>query len=490
MSKEKEIKMIIEALSHEKDLPKEIVFEALEEALSIAHQKHTNEIESQVEVSIDRKTGEIATARIWDVVEHEDDIEDPAREISLEKSLLFDPAAYPGKKIRQQVDSLDLGRISAQLAKNAVYQRLKQAKKEKLAQDYESKIGELVTGVVKKSTRECVIVDLPNGAEGVLPRREMIPREMFRLNDRVRAIIQSVMWEKKGPTIILSRAAPAMIAQLFAIEVPEIADGAIEIRAIARDPGSRSKIAVQAKDTRLEPKGACIGMRGSRVNSVMEEISGERIDIILWDENDAQFVVNALSPAEVKSIVIDENLNTMQVVVDQSVLSQAIGKNGQNVKLAGELTGWKISVISKEDAQELEDQQANKTLTLFTQDIGLESELAEGLIQAGFTEAHELAYVDSQEYYSLGLDDELIEHIREKAQDYLLEKTKNQQTSGDLSRVPGMRREWMERLAQNDVHTVEDLADLATGDLIEILPDCLEEEAGAVIMAARSQWFD
>lgn len=490
MSKEKEIKMIIEALSHEKDLPKEIVFEALEEALSIAHQKYINEEESQVEVSIDRKTGKISTARLWDVVATEEDIEEPSRELTLEKALLLDPESYAGKKIRQEVDSLDLGRISAQLAKNAVYQRLKQAKREKLAQDYESKVGELVTGVVKKATRECVIVDLPNGAEGMLPRREMIPREMFRLNDRVRAVIQSVVWEKKGPTIVLSRAAPAMVAQLFAIEVPEIAEGAIEIRAIARDPGSRSKIAVQAKDTRLEPKGACIGMRGSRVNSVMEEISGERIDIILWDENDAQFVVNALSPAEVKSIVIDEELNTMQVVVDQSVLSQAIGKNGQNVKLASELTGWKISVISKEDAQELEDQQANKTLNLFTQEIALDPDLAEVLIQAGFTEAHELAYVDSQEYYSVGLDDELIEHIREKAQDYLLEKTKNLQGSGDLSAVPGVRREWLEVLAKNDINTVEDLADLSTGDLIEILPDCLEEEAGAVIMAARAQWFD
>jgi len=490
MSKHKEINMIVDALSHEKGLPKEVVLEALEEALSIAHQKHCDQLEAQIDVHIDRKTGEIVTARLWDVVATAADVNNIAMDMALEQALVIDSDAYPGKKIRQDIDSLELGRISAQLAKNAVYQKLKQAKRERLAQDYEAKIGELVTGVVKKSTRECIVVDLPNGAEGFLPRREMIPREMFRLNDRLRAVIQAVAWESKGPTIVLSRADPAMVAQLFAIEVPEISEGSIEIRAIARDPGFRTKIAVQAKDTRLEPKGACIGMRGSRVNSVMEEISGERIDIILWDENDAQFVVNALAPAEVKSIVIDEELHTMQVVVDQAVLSQAIGKNGQNVKLAGELTGWKISVLSQEDANDLEEEQAQSTLTLFTQDMQLDSELAEILIQAGFTEAHELAYVDSQEYHAVGLDEELIEHIREKAQDYLLEKNKKQQITSDLSSLPGMHREWLELLAQKEVLSVDDLAELSTSDLIEILPSCLEEEAGVLIMAARSQWLD
>jgi len=336
MSKDKEIKIIIDAVSNEKDIDKEVVFEALEEALASAHQKHLEEPNAQIEVLIDRKTGEIHTARIWDVVGVEDSIMEPSLEINLDDALAIDPLSAVGKKIREPVESLDLGRISAQVAKQAVYQRLKNAKKEKLASFYEDQIGQLVTGTVKKATREVVLVDLPNGAEAVLPRREMIPKETFRLNDRVRALIKEVIWEKKGPIIMLSRAHTQMLSQLFAIEVPEIGQGTIEIRAIARDPGMRAKVAVQAKDSRIEPKGACIGMRGSRINSVMEEVGGERIDIILWDENDAQFVVNALAPAEVKSIVVDEEMKLMQVVVEKEILSQAIGRNGQNVRLASE----------------------------------------------------------------------------------------------------------------------------------------------------------
>ncbi|MBM4222819.1 MAG: transcription termination/antitermination protein NusA [Gammaproteobacteria bacterium] len=486
MSKEKEIKMIIEAVSNEKDLPKDVVFEALEEALAIAHQRHLNESEAQLEVNIDRKTGEIQTFRLWDVVATEDDVEIPAAECDLKAAREIDSHATVGKKIRQEITSLDLGRISAQLAKQAVYQKLKGAKRERLAQDYEARVGELVIGVVKKTTRDAVVVDLPNGAEGFMPRREMIPRESFRLNDRVRAAIKAVVWDKKGPTIVLSRTAPSMLSQLFAIEVPEIGEGSIEIRAIARDPGSRAKVAVQAKDTRIEPKGACIGMRGARVNSVMDEISGERIDIILWDENDAQFVVNALAPAEVKSIVVDEDLKTMQVVVDKNILSQAIGKNGQNVRLASELTGWKINVISKEDADEIENQEASKTFELFTTSIGLESELAEVLMQAGFTTAQELAYVDNQEFYEIGFDDELIDMIRERAQEYLLEQTKVQQNQGDLSQLPGVHPSWIPILNADHVYTIEDLAELSTFDLMDLIPTCLEEEAQAVIMAARS----
>lgn len=485
----KEIKIIIDAVSNEKDINKEVVFEALEEALASAHQKHLDEPEALIEVLIDRKTGEIFTSRIWEVVATDDDIEDPSVDISIEEAISFDPEAQVGKKVRQHIESIGLGRISAQVAKQAVFQRLKNARKEKLANEYAEQIGQLITGTVKKATRDYVIVDLPNGAEALLPRREMIPRETFRLNDRVRALLKEVIWEKKGPVIMLSRAHPQMLAQLFAIEVPEIGQGTIEIRAVARDPGSRAKVAVQAKDNRIEPKGACIGMRGSRVNSVMEEVGGERIDIILWDENDAQFVVNALAPAEVKSIVVDELQKAMQVVVDKEVLSQAIGRNGQNVKLASELTGWRISVVTEEEAEELQVKEAEKIFETFTQVIGIDPDLAQALISAGFTEAHELAYVDNTEYYALGLDDEIISYIREKAQESLLNKNQKQVITNDLKTIPNMKQEWVEQLKKNQIVTTDDLAEQSVPDLIEII-DCTEEQAGELIMAARSFWFD
>ncbi|NBW56189.1 transcription termination factor NusA [bacterium] len=425
MSKDKEIKIIIDAVSNEKDIDKEVVFEALEEALASAHQKHLDEPNAQIEVLIDRKTGEIHTARIWDVVDSEDDIMEPSLEINLHNALAIDPLSAVG---------------------------------------------------------------LPNGAEAVLPRREMIPKETFRLNDRVRALIKEVVWEKKGPVIMLSRAHPQMLSQLFAIEVPEIGQGTIEIRAIARDPGMRAKVAVQAKDSRIEPKGACIGMRGSRINSVMEEVGGERIDIILWDENDAQFVVNALAPAEVKSIVVDEEMKLMQVVVEKEILSQAIGRNGQNVRLASELTGWKISVVSEEEASELQEAETNKILDIFSQKIGLDKELSEALIDSGFTDPHELAYVDSQEFLNMGFDEEIVNYVREKAQEYLLRPEKKVVITQDINTVPGMTVEWVTLFKNNNVETTDDLAELSTSDLLEIV-NCTEEEAAALIMAARSRWF-
>jgi N utilization substance protein A len=488
MSKDKEIKIIIDAVSNEKDINKEVVFEALEEALAAAHQKHLDDERAQIEVLIDRKTGEIMTARIWDVVLTEEEVTDPSVEVTLENALTFDQEAQVGKKIRQMIESIDLGRISAQVAKQAVYQKLKTAKKEKLASYYENQVGQLVTGTVKKATRDVVLVELSNGAEAILPRREMIPKETFRLNDRVRALIKEVIWEKKGPIIMLSRAHPQMLAQLFAIEVPEIGQGTIEIRAVARDPGLRAKVAVQAKDSRIEPKGACIGMRGSRINSVMEEIGGERIDIILWDSNDAQFVVNALAPAEVTSIVVDEQLKLMQVVVDQAVLSQAIGRNGQNVKLASELTGWKISVVTAEEATQLQQEEASKVFENFSAQIGFDPELAQVLVEAGFGEAHELAYVDSAEFYALGFDEEIIAYIRSKAQEYLLRPKEKSIITQDINSVPGMHSAWVDIFKKHQVLTTDDLAELSIADLLEIV-QCSEEEAAALIMAARSPWF-
>lgn len=489
MSKEKDLKMMIEMLSHEKDISKDIVYEAVEEALAAAHQKHLGDLEALIEVSIDQKTGKINTSRIWDVIPSEQEKTSSSLELYLEEAAQFCADAAVGKKVRESIESLDMGRIGAQVAKQGVIQRIKQAKKESLAREYELKKGELISGTVKKTTREFLIIDLPHNAEGVLPRRQMLPREFFRVNDTVRCIVDEIVWDNKGPTIFLSRANSQMLSQLFAIEVPEIGEGSIEIRAVARDPGSRAKVAVQAKDLRIEPKGACIGIRGSRVNSVMEELGGERIDVILWDDNDAQFVVNALSPAEVKSIVVDETEKTMQIIVEQSTLSQAIGKNGQNVRLASELTGWKIVVVSEEEAEDLQKQELSHIKDFFCGKIGLDEQLADVLIEAGFTQAHELAYVDHEDFYELGFDDELIQYFREKAQEYLLNDSKPVEITQDLSTVPGLTEQWAELLIKAEIATTEDLAELSIADLMDILP-CTSEEAGALIMAARSLWFD
>lgn len=489
MSKEKDLKIMIEMLSHEKDISKDIVFEAVEEALAVAHQKHLGDFESQIEVSIDQRTGKMTTSRIWDVIADNEEKTIPSLELHLSEAKKFASDAAVGKKVREPIESLELGRIGAQIAKQGVVQRLRQAKKEHLAKLYEEKTGELVTGTVKKTTREFLILDLPHNAEGILPRRHMLPREVFRINDAVRCVVDHIDWDKKGPTILLSRTSGMMLTQLFAIEVPEIGEGSIEIRAVARDPGSRAKVAVQAKDLRIEPKGACIGIRGSRVNSVMEELGGERIDVILWDDNDAQFVVNALAPAEVKSIVVDEAEKTMQIIVEQATLSQAIGKNGQNVRLASELTGWKIVVVSEEQAEDLQKEELSHIKELFCEKIGLDEQLADVLIEAGFTQAHELAYVDQQDFYELGFDDDLINYFREKSQEYLLNQAAAPTITNELSTVPGLNPEWVNLLVEANIQTTEDLADLSIADLMDILP-CSSEEAGALIMAARSLWFD
>lgn len=489
MSKEKDLKIMIEMLSHEKDISKNIVFEAVEEALAVAHQKHIGEPEAQIEVNIDQRTGKMTTSRLWDVIDDADEKEIPSLELHFSEAIKIAADAAINKKMREPIESLDLGRIGAQIAKQGVVQRLKQAKKEQLAHIYEEKKGELISGTVKKTTREFLILDLPHNAEGILPRRHMLPREIFRINDSVRCVVDNIDWDKKGPTILLSRTSGQMLSQLFAIEVPEIGEGSIEIRAVARDSGSRAKVAVQAKDLRIEPKGACIGIRGSRVNSVMEELGGERIDVILWDDNDAQFVVNALAPAEVKSIVVDEAEKTMQIIVDQGTLSQAIGKNGQNVRLATELTGWKIVVVSEQQAEDLHKEEQSLNKELFCEKIGLDEQLADVLIEAGFTQAHELAYVDQQDFYELGFDDELINYFREKAQEYLLNQAATPQITQELHTIPGLNAEWVSMLIEANTQTTEDLAELSIADLMDILP-CTSEEAGAFIMAARSLWFD
>lgn len=483
----KEIKIVVDAVSNEKDIDKEIVYEALEEALAAATLKSIGDYQANVTVQIDRKSGEIIASRHYAVVEQEGEEFCASTQITTEQLV---EQGYQSLDVDQTLsialESPSLGRISAQAAKNVVYQKLKHARAEKLAAEYEDQIGQLTTGVVKKATREMVIVDLPNGAEGVLPRREMIPKETFRLNDRVKAVIQSIQWDKKTPSILLSRVDTAMVSNLFSIEVPEIGQGTIEIRAVARDPGSRAKVAVQAKDSRIEPKGACIGMRGARVNSVMEQLEGERIDIILWDENDAQFVINSLAPAQVLSIVVDEQEKSMQVVVEKDTLSQAIGRNGQNVRLAAELTGWTVNVVSQEQAEQLETEEAEKTIILMRDKIGIEGQLAEALIESGFTEPQELAYVADDEFLELGLDLETINYIRDKAKNYLEKSFVDHE---NLETISEMTQVWSELLQEKGLKTWDDVAELSIDELRDII-DITEDKAGELIMAARAPWFD
>lgn len=485
----KEIKIVVDAVSNEKGIDREIVYEALEEAMAAATMKSLGDMHAHVTVTIDRKIGQVDAVRHYDIVEAIDEEQEGAGsfQLTVEQALEqgFDEMQV-GSRHTIALESPTLGRISAQAAKNVVYQKLKQARAEKLADEYKDQIGQLVTGVVKKATREKIVVDLPNGAEGVLPRREMIPKEIFRLNDRVKAVVKEIQWDKKIPSILLSRTTPDMLASLFAIEVPEIGQGSIEIRSIARDPGSRAKVAVLAKDSRIEPKGACIGMRGSRVNSVMEQLEGERIDIILWDENDAQFVINSLAPAQVLSIVLDEQEKSMQVVVEQETLSQAIGRSGQNVRLATELTGWTINVVSQEQAQELESEEAEKTIHLIRDKIGIEEQLAQALIDSGFTEAQELAYVDDAEYLELGLDMPTITYIRQKAKAYL---EKSFVDHNNLATIPNIEESWSQALIAQGLKTWDDVAELSIEELKDIV-EISEQDAGSLIMAARAPWFE
>jgi len=363
-------------------------------------------------------------------------------------------------------------------------------------EQYRSRVGELVAGTVKKVTRDNVIVDLGNNAEGLLPRDQLVGRETFRVNDRVRAILQEISPETRGPQLMLSRSCPEMLIELFKIEVPEIAEQVIQIRAAARDPGSRAKIAVKTNDQRIDPVGACVGMRGSRVQAVSNELDNERVDIILWDDNPAQMVINAMSPAEVESIVVDEDSNTMEVAVAADNLAQAIGRSGQNVRLASELTGWTINVMSTEEAAEKHEAEAGEVIQMFVEQLDIDDEVAEILVEEGFTTLEEVAYVPLDEMTAIeGFDEDIAEELRARAKDALLtqaiaseEQLDANEPAQDLLEMDGMDRHLAYVLASRGVITMEDLAELGVDELTDI-PDMTEERAGELIMTARAPWF-
>jgi N utilization substance protein A len=491
----KEILLVAEAVSNEKGVPQDVIFEALEIALAAATKKRYDDEDSEIEVRIDRKTGEYETYRSWLVVDNEA-VPALGTELTMQEAEEIDSALQPGSTHVELVDNVGFGRIAAQTAKQVIVQKVREAERAKLVDEYRSRVGELLGGIVKKVKHDAYIIDLGNNAEGFLPKNQLVGRENFRMGDRIRAILDSINEEGRGPQLILSRSCPEMLIELFKIEVPEISEEVIEIRGAARDPGSRAKIAVKTNDGRIDPVGACVGMRGSRVQAVSGELSNERVDIILWDDNPAQLVINAMSPAEVESIIVDEDTQCMEVAVAADNLAMAIGRSGQNVRLASELTGWTINVMSIEEAEAKQEAESGEIVTQFVEVLDVEEETAEALVEEGFTTLEEIAYVPIEEFTAIGFDEETAEELRARAKDALLtkaiaseEKLDGSEPAEDLLNMDGMDRHLAFVLASRGVVTMEDLAEQSIDELIDI-EEIDEEKAGQLIMTARAPWFE
>ncbi|WP_114416669.1 transcription termination factor NusA [Marinospirillum perlucidum] len=490
----KEILLVVDAVSNEKGVPKDTIFEAIEAALASATRKRFMEDGVDIRVSIDRKTGEYDTFRRWTVVDDED-YTDPDCELAA--SDVKEQGLVVGDVREEEIESIEFGRIAAQTAKQVIVQKVREAERAEVVRQYIEQQGQLVSGLVKKTTRDGVIVDLGGNAEAYLSRHEMIPGEKFRMNDRVRAILLDVNPNNRGSQLILSRTCPEMIIELFKIEVPEISEQLIEIRGAARDPGSRAKIAVKTNDRRIDPVGACVGMRGSRVQAVSTELHNERVDIVLWDDNPAQLVINAMAPADVASIIVDEDAHSMDVAVAEDNLAQAIGRNGQNVKLARELTGWRLNVMTEEEASGKQEQEMDNMIQFFIQHLDVDEDLARLLVEEGFTGLEEVAYVPVEEFLEIdGLDEDLVNELRRRAKDELLtleiaseEALAEAQPDEALLNLDGMDRTLASVLASRQITTLDDLAEQSIDDLMDI-EAMTEERAGKLIMAARAHWFE
>ena len=496
----KEILLVVESVSNEKGVEKEVIFEALELALASATKKRYAE-EADVRVAIDRVSGEYRAFRRWTIVESETEMETPAAELSFAAAKEIDPSLELGSVYEDEIEPEAFGRIAAQTAKQVIVQRVREAERAKVVELYTPRLGELVSGTVKKVTREVVIVDLGNNAEAVLPRDQLIPRETFRISDRVRALLQRIEPEARGPQLILSRTDSQMLVKLFELEVPEIAEQVIEIKGAARDPGSRAKIAVKTNDGRIDPVGACVGMRGSRVQAVSGELANERIDIVLWDDNVAQLAINAMSPADVASIVVDEDTHAMDIAVAEDNLAQAIGRGGQNVRLASELTGWTLNIMTEEEAGQKQEAEMVDLLERFMGALDVDEDVAGVLIEEGFASLEEVAYVPLEEMLAIeGFDEEIVLELRNRAKDALLtqalaseEALEGAAPADDLKALldeQGQEGRLAFVLAKNGIITQEDLAEQATDDLVELEELGLDEaQASALIMAARAPWF-
>tara|TARA_A100001388_G_scaffold122192_2_gene90173 strand:+ start:868 stop:2352 length:1485 start_codon:yes stop_codon:yes gene_type:complete len=492
----REILLVVESVSNEKGVPESIIFEALESALATATKKRYSE-ESDIRVSIDRETGDYDTFRRWLVVESDEVRENPDAELTPEEVREQNLALEPGEYHEIEVDSVEFGRIAAQTAKQVIVQKVREAERAQVVEAYSGRVGELINGQVKRVTREALIVDLGNNAEAIMPREDWVPRELFRVGDRVRALLSEIRPEARGPQLVLTRTSSSVLIELFKIEVPEIADGVIEILAAARDPGSRAKIAVKTNDGRIDPVGACVGMRGSRVQAVSGELGNERIDIVLWDDNVAQLAINAMAPAEVASIVVDEETQSMDIAVSEDNLAQAIGRGGQNVRLASELTGWVLNIMTEEEASEKQEEEAGQIVTNFMEQLDVDEDVAVVLLEEGFTTLEEIAYVPLDEMLAIeGFDQEIVEELRSRARNVLTtqaladEATRiAEEPHEDLLSMEGMTTKLAYDLAAIGVVSMEDLAEQAVDDLMDI-ESMTAELAGEIIMTARAPWFE
>lgn len=490
----KEILLAAEAVSNERLLPKEAIFEALETALAISTKKK-KEIDIDVRVVIDRKTGDFQTFRRWIVVEQ---VHNMTREMSLEAAQYENPNVKLGDIVEDEVDSIPFDRITMQTARQVISTKIREAERNKVIDQFRSQLNTIITATVKKVSRDQIILDLGNQAEAVIVREDMLPRENFRPGDRVRGVLYAIKPESKGPQLFVTRAKPIMLEELFKLEVPEIGEDAIEIKGASRDPGSRAKLAVKSHDKRVDPVGACVGMRGARVQAISNELGGERVDIVLWDDNPAQFVINAMAPADVSSIVVDENKHSMDIAVEAKNLAQAIGRNGQNVRLATQLTGWTLNVMTTEDLEKKNQEEDGKVINLLTSALEIDEEFAQVLIEEGFTSLEAVAYVPVDTLTAIdGLEDEdLVEELQARAKNAITKQAFEEEQAlaaahieDKLLNLEGMERHIAFKLAEKQITTLEDLAEQGVDDLADI-EELSADKAGELIMAARQVcWF-
>ena len=488
----KELLLVMEAVANEKGVARSVIIEAMEAALASAAKKRYHDEDVSVRVSINPKDGTYETFRRWEVMADDVVMESPDRMIRMMDAVDEKADAEIGEFIEQQIENPEFGRISAQAAKQVIVQRVREAERAQVLEAWADRVGELINGIVKRTERGNVYVDLGGNAEAVIPKDKSIPRDVLRPGDRVRGYLLEVRPETRGPQLFISRSAPEFMIELFKLEVPEVGQGLVEIKAAARDPGDRAKIAVLAHDHRTDPIGACIGMRGSRVQAVSNELNGERVDIVLWSDNPAQFVINAMAPAEVQSIIVDEEKHSMDIAVAEDKLAQAIGKGGQNVRLASRLTGWQLNVMTQDQVSAKSDAEQATARQLFMAKLEVDEEIAGILVAEGFSTVEEIAYVPAAELLAVeGFDEDIVEELRARARDALLndalaveEEIEDHKPADDLLAVEGMDEATAYAIAGHGVITKQDLADLATFELLDMV-DMDEAQAAALIMAAR-----
>ena len=488
----KDMLLVVDAVANEKGVAKDVIFDAMEAALASAAKKRYSE-DVAIRVSIDRVSGDYETFRRWEVVADDVVMESPDRQLRLMDAVDVKEDAQIGDFLEEQVENAEFGRIAAQAAKQVIVQRVREAERAQVVDAYKDRVGELVTGIVKRVERGNVYVDLGGNAESFVPREKAIQRENVRAGDRLRGYLYEVRAEPRGPQLFVSRTAPEFMIELFKLEVPEVGQGLVTIMGAARDPGDRAKIAVKANDHRTDPIGACIGMRGSRVQAVSNELNGERVDIILWNENPAQFVINAMAPAQVESIIVDEEKHSMDVAVAETELSKAIGRGGQNVRLASKLTGWQLNVMTQAQVAQKSEAEQETARLLFVEKLEVDQEIASILVQEGFSSIEEIAYVPASELLAVEeFDEDIVEELRARARDALLtqmiaaeEELDEHQPADDLLALPGMDEATAYELARRGVRTADDLADLATDEITDI-EGMDEDRAADLIMAARA----